>query len=814
MILIQMKYKRNILRALQTLCILLFIQGEYTYCQNPVIYTISESISPGTLLSIYGDFLADKPEIDLIIINGKAAARISPIQTDTNGQFLRAIFPQITPGVYQIRVSSKSGISKQQVYINKATPRWVSDERAYPGMKMKLFGRNLDASQYGGIKNSEIRLNPSNMGSVVVIKPISISSNAIEFKIPDDLKYGSYFVEVRTNSGGYGCEWIRLTNESEYPDRISDTQIVIEKTPEDPMAKELGVAWANDFNWGKVFNVQKEFNARGDGITDDTRALQAAVDTAAANGGGVVFLPNGTYNISGILLDKNIVIRGENNEKTILYFYKNSEDQEAVINIFESKGDMDDPTSAKRVGWHGICNLKVLVSPRQDKAKKLSFCELGCGRSTPWPPEIKYLTASGMFVFKCNIELGLSTKHWNGFEISGAGTALVAENKFVVGSPCWSHSVKEYFTIRNNSIDFVSEQVSASSDKFRFENNIVTGHLIPGVTGCLHGVFTNELGYGFNIWNSYLGNNEINNLNYVQGNDGEIFCMDSHPWLIKGRVEGYSPEEVIINEDFKKPETPYQYGTWHEEWMAVVYDGKGLGQLRRVTGFKPIKNNKKQWSIEVNKSWDLQPDSTSKIAIGRFHTGVVIENNTSSNCCNSILLYNGCIDNIVANNKLTNTLGILIHGWQLADGYPGMSFFNQVRGNSVSGMACRFDNAWIGERGEDFAEPQSGVSLYGNEFRANSIDREKCFNHKDYDSRSPGGFVSSQVKGHMIGRSMLAPLYENNTVLNSFYGVSINDGSVTGAIIKNNKCIKVSQNINDRGSGTIIIQRRLVNKKN
>jgi parallel beta-helix repeat protein len=47
-----------------------------------------------------------------------------------------------------------------------------------------------------------------------------------------------------------------------------------------------------------IYNVQ-DFGAKGDGITDDTAAIQAAVDAAHAAGGGSVYLPTGIYIVHG-----------------------------------------------------------------------------------------------------------------------------------------------------------------------------------------------------------------------------------------------------------------------------------------------------------------------------------------------------------------------------------------------------------------------------------------------------------------------------------------------------------------------------------
>ncbi|PZW64995.1 putative secreted protein (type I secretion substrate) [Pseudomonas sp. URMO17WK12:I6] len=67
-----------------------------------------------------------------------------------------------------------------------------------------------------------------------------------------------------------------------------------------------------------IFNVQN-FGAKGDGITDDTAAIQSAIDAAAAAGGGQVYVPTGTYIVSGgvepsdgcLMLKSNVYLYGD-----------------------------------------------------------------------------------------------------------------------------------------------------------------------------------------------------------------------------------------------------------------------------------------------------------------------------------------------------------------------------------------------------------------------------------------------------------------------------------------------------------------------
>ncbi|MBF7144275.1 MULTISPECIES: M10 family metallopeptidase C-terminal domain-containing protein [Pseudomonas] len=64
-----------------------------------------------------------------------------------------------------------------------------------------------------------------------------------------------------------------------------------------------------------LFNV-KDYGAVGNSRTDDTQAIQAAIDAAAAAGGGTVYIPTGTYRVSTqssgtvLVLKDNVTLEG------------------------------------------------------------------------------------------------------------------------------------------------------------------------------------------------------------------------------------------------------------------------------------------------------------------------------------------------------------------------------------------------------------------------------------------------------------------------------------------------------------------------
>ena len=88
-------------------------------------------------------------------------------------------------------------------------------------------------------------------------------------------------------------------------------------------------------NFGGKHVSIADFGAKGDGLADDTDAIQSAIDYAADNGGGVVEFPVGVYLVSGITVKSDVSLYGESRIGTILR--SNSRLKNAIITIEGAK---------------------------------------------------------------------------------------------------------------------------------------------------------------------------------------------------------------------------------------------------------------------------------------------------------------------------------------------------------------------------------------------------------------------------------------------------------------------------------------------
>jgi hypothetical protein len=90
---------------------------------------------------------------------------------------------------------------------------------------------------------------------------------------------------------------------------ISATAAIARTKLDSSTQTSLGKA-DNAVRHGDLFVNVKDYGATGDGTTDDSVAVQAALDAVSALGGGTVYVPDGTYRVANLLWPSHTAIVG------------------------------------------------------------------------------------------------------------------------------------------------------------------------------------------------------------------------------------------------------------------------------------------------------------------------------------------------------------------------------------------------------------------------------------------------------------------------------------------------------------------------
>jgi len=875
------------------LCLLMTVGGILTqglHAQTaaaPIVFRVTDAVKPGELVTVYGEGIT--PRGIQVAADATHAARPSEsatildiVQTDPEGHFAIAQLPADLPaGAYLLWVKNPAGWSNA-IKLNAARPQWLSIDRIAAGLKVKVVGRNLDGLEFRASCNTRVKLVPRperralhdaqrqrievellsfENGRVTIRKggrefalPLSkfsgadrefienwsatkgkangagghnaevlaINPYAVEFTVTDAVPHGTYDILV-SNDGG--TVWSGME---------SDQTLTVVSKVDDPLG--LGVFWAGDFNWSRRINV-KDHRARGDGKADDTEAIKAAIDKVKKAGGGVVYLPDGTYRATSIQLPAGVVLLGQSRENTVLAF-ANTRSR----NFITAMGD------GITEGRTGIANLKIGID--MNNAKQVCpghFISFGnaWGSGLKWVGFTKNRTAERIFIKDVTVDYPLEQRSGEANILGINAHQYVHVNGVIVkGHKAWSASmISRYSTFSDSRFESSNRGAIAISGNMYtvMERNSIT------FSGPLDDQVVKR---GFEVTShSYLAENHVGNCSGA-ANWNEQINIEPRDGITKmyGNVAGATSNTVTVNprkdgkvlfghvtDSFgKMPETAHQnnwsleYNKYPQGWYITITDGRGLGQYRKVVELDGSKRE-----VAVHEPWDVIPDNTSKFVISVPALNNVAYKNSFINGSKPLLGYQNMVDNVFAGNYSENTQGYNMTNYYVLSGGPGKSrfsilYFNSMVDNTTKGAASVRGSNGIGfhfflELGQARDENAFAYTCYGLDIRNNYVRSDLPAPRPNTRETPPvnGIYLGSFLRAGKADRNAIkGAVIENNIIRDSNRGISLGGTLYPvwnrdprpdtpplsyGVVVKDNKFMNVERGIVDNKSEATVL---------
>jgi len=139
---------------------------------------------------------------------------------------------------------------------------------------------------------------------------------------------------------------VDIKNNSLFECKIDHNPITLKKLPDFPEIKHKITKPAKNTLY---VVTDAEFGAKNDAVTDNTSAIQNALNKAGSEGGGIVFLPAGKYRVNGNLtVPTGVELKGASDVASV------PKGQGSIIEIYAGKNNPDGEPFLKLSGKSGI----------------------------------------------------------------------------------------------------------------------------------------------------------------------------------------------------------------------------------------------------------------------------------------------------------------------------------------------------------------------------------------------------------------------------------------------------------------------------
>lgn len=675
------------------------------------------------------------------------------------------------------------GVSWSTPYlVNRPQAQWLFPATQTPGETVRIFGRTFAWGHH--LPSALAVLRAAGASNVVPLR-LAVQHHedghaarwSLSFWLPPDLTPGAYEVILH---GWHGGAW-------GWSDPLPLTVVAPPATPR------------------RTINA-REAGAVGDGIADDTAALESALKQAAP--GGVLVLPPGTYALSRTLeIPDDVVVQGAGMHQSII---ANREAPAIGQRAFAAgRPDFNGRDLVHGMNRFALRDLTLRFMPAAGPALRV-------GRDPLWSEDaslyrVRLETRQDFSLAKdhpyCDRPLDI---------VKARRFSMVRCETFGPGGVSCERKVEDSLFAQNR---FETDRRWRGSgfkfwgaERVIFEDNRLTGDT-RGLVLQTH--------FGVNHRNFIAGNTVERTV--LGGNAGETYLVEGAGLLCEGRVAA-AAEAALTMERWPvlrgKPATTNDV----VGRFVVVARGRGLGQWRRIVDGIPDAR-----ALRVDRPWRVVPDTGSVVVVMNGLVDTVFVNNQEIDCAKGLYLYGaGALNCVVDRHLCDRTLGVTLmthderQAADPAERETAPDFFNLIRDCRVShggGIVCG-----AGGRLPLGDEPAAPLANFANRFIENEVQHTGPFSGAQYGANwTFGGGWDSMLAGLSVipmdlgvkpgggtngPARILANVFLNNRVGDAQIGAGVSQRAA-GTLFLRNTFHGVATTLVDRGTATLNIDPRV-----
>ena len=618
-----------------------------SYASNSLFW-ISRETGPGQSVLMTGAFTGAKKTVRVAVIPAgtvnwqslveSSRAVVPATQQGTTG--LSFIVPStFPPGVYGFEIDDP-GTSAIQGLANVPNINWaigvpaavtpaaplqnqVHDCGAEVGGTLHLFGKNFVAADDAVLQASD--------GTIYPLKPATADTNSMSVELPEALAPGTYNIWVGSPA------WDATSSAID--------QIVIFQ-PQQLSTKSATCG-------GLI----------GDGVTDNSAALQACLDTyAPAAGSGVaayLTIPSGTFALNeGVVGHPYEVLAGASSQTTQL--------------IGRPKGTP--PPAWITVPQHfGIVGISVTApaDPYLVASSTMGGDPLSCGH-----------------IFFDDVRLESTADFSNGGEMLAAlsGPDIQVYNSFFLSGSNQAFALifGDGAVISGN--EFVLNNLTGlsitNSQNVEFKDNLIHSydplHQYGQYAGSGLAINRANSQYGVSAVSQdiYAGYNDFEDMGSA---DQQAITNDGDGGAYLGPIAASTADTVALAD---APAWNWM-GTTNPQASAIaIISGTGVGQYSLIKGYSGS-------TISLVTPWKVMPDSSSVVAITQYQLNVTIAHNSFTDVAGCSICLVDSLEGAVEDNQLgSDTAGILVGAYGPYGGPAGY-------GPSIDMDVLRNSTPWL-----------------------------------------------------------------------------------------------------------------------